>query len=62
MSIESQLTHEQCHCGTKAIDKNSQHWPYRSGMCEHCASVRCDAYPGSCEGNYLGDLDTEGSQ
>ncbi len=37
-----------CHCGWPAITGESSHWPYRKGMCEYCADVRCDAYPGEC--------------
>ena len=37
-----------CHCGEPVrygYDDNPQH---HRGMCDHCDSVRCDAYPGEC--------------
>ncbi|WP_332645094.1 hypothetical protein [Aeromicrobium sp.] len=37
-----------CHCLAPVVwgyDGNPRH---HRGMCEHCDSVRCDAYPGEC--------------
>lgn len=39
---------QKCHCGRPQITKQSKHWPYRIGLCETCAKVRCDIEPLAC--------------
>lgn len=41
---DPELPDERCHCGRPA----NGHIP---DLCEHCSSVRCDAFPGECKGS-----------
>lgn len=38
-----------CHCGEPVIYGYDGDPTHHRGMCEHCDSVRCDAYPGACK-------------
>lgn len=50
--------YRSCHCG-KPISYGYDGDPtHHRGMCAHCDAVRCDAYPGSCEGRRSDDYDT----
>ena len=39
---------ERCHCGMPVVYGYDGDPTNHRGMCEHCDSVRCDAYPGEC--------------
>jgi len=45
---ERRMNYPLCHCGNSVawgFDGDQNH---TRDMCEHCDSVRCDAYPGAC--------------
>lgn len=52
------MSKEMCHCGSEVSDvtspgvfANRNMTPY---FCDECITVRCDAYPGACRGEYRG--------
>lgn len=38
----------ECHCGAPLRFGYDDDPTHHRGMCAHCDSVRCDAYPGEC--------------
>ncbi len=49
--------YQSCHCG-KPISYGYDGDPtHHRGMCARCDAVRCDAYPGSCEGRRSDDYE-----
>jgi hypothetical protein len=51
---ERKRNYPRCHCGQPVawgFDGNQDH---TRGMCKHCDEVRCDAYPGACDGDWRG--------
>ena len=38
-----------CHCGEPILIHEDG---FTRDLCEHCDSVRCDAFPGACEGKF----------
>jgi hypothetical protein len=56
MAFDTELGYDPdyCHCGEPvlAITKPEGYEYFNPGLiegyCEHCATARCDAYPGDC--------------
>lgn len=38
-----------CHCGQPQVWHGYDQDSWTRNLCEHCDSVRCDAYPGACK-------------
>lgn len=56
-SAKGDGTVSTCHCGQPQVWHGYDQYSWTRNLCEHCDSVRCDAYPGSCKPDAINNPD-----